>query len=82
MKELRDITIYRIDNNKWGNPRYVVHFLNLSNDYVSIRGFRKYHNKNFGGGYVFSSYTPKMTLEKYFRDKGLDIQVNIIEKRL
>lgn len=52
----------RINNDSNGNPRYVCHFLNLSNDYdtavklANSIGGRKFHNKQYGGGLVFQSY--------------------------
>ena len=45
-----------------GNPRYVCHYLELSDIYeVAIKlansiGGRKFHNKQYGGGLVFQSY--------------------------
>ena len=61
---INGITFYRIDNNYYGNPRYVVHFLALSDSYESaIRlakkiGGEKYRVKWFGGGIVFNTYNP------------------------
>lgn len=52
----------RINNDVNGNPRYVIHFLQLAQDYAdALRlakplGGRKYHNKQYGGGIVFSTY--------------------------
>lgn len=55
-----EITVYKINNDVNGNPRFVVHFLSLGlKDYVSISketGLQKYRAKWFGGGYVFSTY--------------------------
>lgn len=59
---VNDITFERLDNDLNGNPRYVFHWLNLSDTYESaIRkahefGGRKYHNKKYGGGIVIQSY--------------------------
>lgn len=63
----------RIDNDVNGNPRYVVHFsafitaadreAGLTDLYtVACKranriGGRKYHNKRYGGGIVFQSYS-------------------------
>ena len=64
------MTIWSIDNNVNGNPRYVVHFLSLSDNYeeaVSIIkniGGRVYSAKWFGGGLVFSSYSVESDLER------------------
>jgi hypothetical protein len=52
----------RINNDINGNPRYVVHFLEIDNDYqTAVKkankiGGRKYHTKSYGGGIVFQSY--------------------------
>ncbi len=62
----------RITNDVNGNPRYVVHFLeveskqdkkgDISNRYAKAVkkankiGGRKYHTKGYGGGIVFQSY--------------------------
>lgn len=57
------IDFYRIDNDFCGNPRYVVHFLNLDDDYhlahkKALRlGGAKYRAKWFGGGFVFQAYS-------------------------
>jgi len=62
MKTKNKIEFTRINNDINGNPRYVCHFLNLSDHYGSailiansIDG-RKFHNKQYGGGLVFQSY--------------------------
>ncbi len=62
----------RVNNDVNGNPRFVCHFLQLTNkadDGLSIQemydvavkrackiGGRKYHTKAYGGGIVFTSY--------------------------
>ena len=71
------VGVTRINNDVNGNPRYVVHFLNLNtraeldaspwipiSDKYSLAlaraktiGGRKFHNKQFGGGIVFQSYS-------------------------
>ena len=62
-----DITVFKINNDTSGNPRYVVHFLSLNiDDYKNINslyGFNKYRAKWFGGGVVFKSYDIEETLE-------------------
>lgn len=54
-----EVTATRIYNDTSGNPRYVVHFLDLNiktDDYGKIKGLTKYNAKWYGGGYVFQSY--------------------------
>lgn len=64
----QEIETFRIDNDINGNPRYVVHFIDLGiklKDYDKINklyGFKKYTAKWFGGGIVFQSYNIKDTL--------------------
>lgn len=55
-----DIEWFRIDNDYYGNPRYVVHFGDLGieqQDYGKVKGLTKYKGDWFGGGYVFQSYS-------------------------
>lgn len=55
-------SLTRINNDVNGNPRYVIHFLALSNEYpraiilANSIGGRKYHTKSYGGGLVFQCY--------------------------
>lgn len=67
------IEFTRINNDVNGNPRYVCHFLNFqtANDRESPLPFsyelalkrakkiggKKFHNKQYGGGIVFQSYS-------------------------
>jgi hypothetical protein len=52
----------RVNNDTYGNPRYVVHFKALASDYATAlkisRGYggRKFNNKQYGGGIVFQCY--------------------------
>jgi hypothetical protein len=70
-------TIYnwtRLNNDVNGNPRYALHFFNLlkdnektvSNYSLAVKrankiGGKKYHNKQYGGGIVFQSYSLQET---------------------
>lgn len=66
-----ELKVYRINADVNGNPRYVVHFLDLGvyiNDYGKIPGLTKYRAKWFGGGYVFHSYNVQDDLE-YMKGK-------------
>lgn len=52
----------RVDNDVNGNPRYVLHFLAVDDQYVIALdiarkfGGKKYHNSKYGGGIVIQSY--------------------------
>ena len=58
----KEIEYKRINNCVNGNPRYVIHFLNIADNYIDAIniarqiGGKKYRAKWFGGGVVFSSY--------------------------
>ena len=73
------LTVFRIPNDVNGNPRYVVHFLDLNiklSDYDNINklyGFKKYRAGWFGGGVVFQSYNIQDTLN-YALDKVKEIE--------
>jgi hypothetical protein len=60
----------RINNDINGNPRYVVHFLQLADTYERALylgrklGGRKFHNKQFGGGIAFQSYNTEYLAQK------------------
>ena len=64
-----DITAFKIYNDYNGNPRYVVHFLDLDIDLKDYRkinslyGFNIYRAKWFGGGVVFKSFDIEETLQ-------------------
>ena len=75
----KEIEVFRIPNDVNGNPRYVVHFMDLGiklTDYDNINklyGFKKYRAQWFGGGVVFQSYNIADTLE-YALDKVKEIE--------
>jgi hypothetical protein len=61
-----EIPYYKVDHDVNGNPRYVVHFLDINvkpEDYGKIKGLSKYRAKWFGGGYVIQSYNLEQDLE-------------------
>jgi hypothetical protein len=76
----------RINNDTNGNPRYVCHYTHLSTPVdrdadISERynlalarartiGGRKFHNKQYGGGIVFQSYSLKETCNNINRITG------------
>ena len=65
------IEFVKVNHDVNGNPRYVCHFLNILNDTEQNRkdnyelaikkahtlGGRKFHNRQYGGGLVFQSYS-------------------------
>lgn len=60
----------RINNDINGNPRFVVHFLQLADTYERALylgrqlGGRKFHNKQYGGGIAFQSYNTDQLAER------------------
>jgi len=88
----------RVNNDVNGNPRYVVHFLDimpmrykgydLSNRYEAVVKFanklggKKFHNKQYGGGIVFQSYNLDSTERFIFEKIAEDNQKYIEEKGL
>jgi hypothetical protein len=61
---------YRVNNDAYGNPRYVIHFLAFDQDYDMARkianklGFRVYRARDFGGGFVCQSYNIEQDAER------------------
>jgi hypothetical protein len=53
-----------------GNPRFVVHYLQLADSYERALylgrklGGRKFHNKQYGGGIAFQSYNTDQLTER------------------
>lgn len=75
---VQGIEFTRINNDVNGNPRYVVHYTKLSvpsdanhpgHGYTlainraRLIGGKKFHNKQYGGGIVFQSYSLNETAE-------------------
>ena len=67
---MNTIEFTRVNNDFYGNPRYVTHFFSLlnedeqtiSNYNLAVKranklGGKKYRGKDFGGGIVFQSYS-------------------------
>lgn len=66
-----EIPYHKIYNDVNGNPRRVVHFLDLGvqpEDYGKIPGLTKYRANWFGGGYVMQTYNIQEDL-KYALNK-------------
>ena len=65
-----EVSVFRTTNDIYGNPRYIIHYLDLAIDYEDalkksrIIGGKKYRGKEFGGGIVFQSYNIYTSLEK------------------
>lgn len=70
------VTLYQVTNNVYGNPRFVIHFLDIAATYDDALklsrkiGGRKYTAKWFGGGIVFTSYNLEHTLENLLSHAG------------
>jgi hypothetical protein len=60
----------QVKNDINGNPRYVCHFLQIADNYeLALKkakklGGRKFHNKQYGGGIVFSTYNLESLTQK------------------
>jgi hypothetical protein len=60
----------RINNDTNGNPRYVIHYQQLADNYeralylAKKLGGRKFHNKQYGGGIAFQSYNTDILKER------------------
>ena len=71
-----EVIVHQITNDKFGNPRFVVHYLEIADTYSDalalIRkiGGRLYTAKWYGGGLVFSTYTLEHTLEELMSYAG------------
>ena len=63
------INVTRVNDDMYGNPRYVIHFLDIASTYSeALRisrniGGKMYTAKWYGGGIVFQSYALKDDLE-------------------
>ena len=73
---MKTIEFTRVNNDVYGNPRYVTHFLSflnedeqtLSNYSLAVKranklGGKKYRGSDFGGGIVFQSYNIDRTMQ-------------------
>jgi hypothetical protein len=64
----RDYTVYRVNNDYCGNPRYVISWMELdlpryySTKKTRAAGLQIYRGNEFGGGFVFQSYNVKHSL--------------------
>ena len=64
-----NITVTRVNDDIYGNPRYVIHYLDIADTYSEALKFSRkvggkmYTAKWYGGGIVFQSYVLKDDLE-------------------
>ena len=73
LKDGKPVVVQQVNNDACGNPRYVIHYLNIASNYSDaldiakqkVRG-KKYAAKWYGGGVVFSTYNLEHTLETLF----------------
>ena len=73
----KPVDVFHIDNDANGNPRHVVHFLAIGIPEYGDPRYRKagisvYQARWFGGGYVFTSYSPEQDLKRII-DRVKDI---------
>lgn len=70
------VTVFQVTNDVNGNPRYVIHFLDVADTYDEALklsrkiGGRKYTAKWFGGGIVFTTYHLERNLETLLTHAG------------
>ena len=71
-----EVTVHQVTNDKYGNPRYVIHYLAIADTYgkaldiIRKIGGKLYTAKWYGGGLVFSTYTLENTLEELLAYAG------------
>ena len=71
-----EVTVHKTTNDAHGNPRYVIHYLELADTYgealdlIRKIGGKMYTAKWYGGGLVFSTYTLEKTLGELLTHAG------------
>ena len=74
-KQGNKVECFKVSSDTYGNPRYVIHYLYLDNNYgKAIKKSRKfggkvYRGKDFGGGIVFQSYSLNHTFRNVIFQK-------------
>ena len=69
LSDEHEVTVHQVTNDANGNPRYVIHYLDIADSYSDalnlIRkiGGKMYTAKWYGGGLIFSTYNLEKTLE-------------------
>jgi len=70
LKNSKQVSLHRVNNDAYGNPRYVIHYLEIADTYSEalalIRkiGGKMYTATWYGGGLVFSTYNLEHTLDE------------------
>lgn len=73
IKNLSSTDFKRVNSDANGNPRYVVSFIVLglptyeSTAKTRAAGLKKYRGRDFGGGFVFSSYNVQHDLNEIMK---------------
>ena len=76
LKNGKQVIIHQVNNDAHGNPRFVIHYLDIADTYSDalalIRkiGGKVYTAKWYGGGLVFSTYTLENKLEELMTYAG------------
>ena len=76
LKNGKQVIIHQVNNDAYGKPRYVIHYLDIADTYSDalalIRkiGGKVYTAKWYGGGLVFSTYTLENKLEELMTYAG------------
>ena len=76
LKNGKTVTVHQVNNDRYGNPRYVIHYLEVADTYSEalalIRriGGKMYTAKWYGGGLVFSTYNLEHKLDELMTYAG------------
>jgi hypothetical protein len=75
---------FRVSNDSNGHPRYVTHYLafledselgvgdyDIAKKRAKKLGFKVYHGKDFGGGFVTSSFNLENDIERIIEARGV-----------
>ena len=70
LKSGKQLSVHQVTNDIYGNPRYVIHYLDIADTYgealkiIRQIGGKMYTAKWYGGGLVFSTYNLEHKLEE------------------
>ena len=76
LKNGKQVSLHQVNNDAHGNPRYVIHYLDIADTYsdalalICKIGGKMYTAKWYGGGLVFSTYTLEHTLDELMTYAG------------